>query len=805
MNFLPDLSRFFATAYDAESVLPATYSPFLVVVSFLIAALAGFAFIHLSHWIAEQKTSFVRSCWITVGALIMGLGIWAMHFVGMIAYQLPIPIIYDPLPTAASALPAVIASGLSLRMVARTQVSYVRLVLGGVVLGGGIGLMHYTGMAAMDVEAFVRYDPMLFTASILVAVILAICALWMARRRTRGPFSVVTLVRELYSAVLIGSAVAGMHYTAMSSTLCFSLGIEPGESTGMDSDLLAILTTIVATMVLLAGIAAVIFDRRLTIAIRQQEHAADWAEESDRRLTEAVEAMSGSLALFDADEALVFSNSHFREAYGLQDAGDGQALSYQNVLNWHAAEKRALKDHAEEASREVVRRLRDGRERGIPLTLEGRNNTWSMIRQRRTENGGTVFLCTDVTDIRQTEALLQQQQNRLRLIMDNVADAVLTISSEGVIESYNRAAERIFGFSAEEMIGQSAFRLMANGQRTLQGNRFGHYLEKPDSRSPDSESFEIVCQHKTGYTVFVEAVLSEVTEHGRTVIVGAFRDMTERRLNAIALEKARTQAEKASMAKTEFIAHMSHELRTPLNAVIGMSEALLMLESLRTDPVQLQEYLTDILASGRHQLTLVNDMLDLSTIESGGRSKTIERLDICAETESVIRPFGKSIENKSVKILPLRSEQPVFIMADRQAFNQVLMNLLSNAVEHAGDNLEITISLDDRSSEQTVGLTVSDNGKGMPRELLKQLGQPFPLIRSAYVRRDDEASTASTGLGMSIVYRLMEMNGGRITVDSVIGGGTSVTTYWLRRQEQTGSDTDNGTGTGTVSVPAVGC
>ena len=569
----------------------------------------------------------------------------------------------------------------------------------------------------------------------------------------------------------------------------------------MDADLLAILTTIVATMVLLAGIAAVIFDRRLTIAIRKQEHAADWAEEADRRLTEAVEAMSGSLALFDADEALVFSNSHFREAYGLQDAADGQVLSYQNVLNWHVAEKQVFQDTAGEASQDVVQRLRDSREQGVPVTLEGRNNTWSMIRQRRTINGGTVFLCTDVTDIRQTEALLQQQQNRLRLIMDNVADAVLTISSDGIIESYNRAAERIFGFSAEEMIGASASRLMARGQNTIQGNRFGQYLEKPDSRSPDSESFEIVCQHKTGYTVFVEAVLSEVTEHGRTVIVGAFRDMTERRLNAIALEKARTQAEKASMAKTEFIAHMSHELRTPLNAVIGMSEALLMLETLRTDPVQLQEYLTDILASGRHQLTLVNDMLDLSTIESGGRSKTIERLDICAETESVIRPFGKSIENKSVKIIPFQAERPVFIMADRQSFNQVLMNLLSNAVEHAGDNIEIRISLDDRSSEQTVGLTVTDNGKGMSGELLKQLGQPFPLIRSAYVRRDDEASTASTGLGMSIVHRLMEMNGGRITVNSAIGGGTSVTTYWSRREvdEQTTVDT------GVAPVPSAGC
>tara|TARA_R110002110_G_scaffold91964_19_gene239319 strand:+ start:3442 stop:5862 length:2421 start_codon:yes stop_codon:yes gene_type:complete len=805
MNFLPDLSGFFASAYDAESVLPATYSPFLVVVSFLIAALAGFAFIHLSHWIAEQKTSFVRTCWIVVGALIMGLGIWAMHFVGMIAYQLPVPIIYEPVATAASALPAVIASGLSLQMVARSQVSHLRLVLGGVVLGGGIGLMHYTGMAAMDVEAFVRYDPMLFTASILVAVILAICALWMARRRTRNPFSVVTLIREVYSAVLIGCAVAGMHYTAMSSTLCFSLGIEAGENFGMDTDLLAILTTIVATMVLLAGIAAVIFDRRLTIAIRKQERAADLAEESDRRLTEAVEAMSGSLALFDADESLVFSNSHFRVAYGLQDAADASRLSYQNVLDWHVAEKQTFRENGgknagENTGKNAGEALREGRDKGVPITLEGRNNSWSMIRQRRTINGGTVFLCTDVTDIRQTEVLLQQQQNRLRLIMDNVADAVLTISSAGVIESFNRAAERIFGFSAEEMVGQPATRLIATGQKTIQGNRFGHYLEKPDSRSPDSDSFEIVCQHKSGNTVFVEAVLSEVKEHGRTVIVGAFRDMTERRLNAIALEKARTQAEKASMAKSEFIAHMSHELRTPLNAVIGMSEALLMIETLRTDPAQLHEYLTDILASGRHQLTLVNDMLDLSTIESGGRSKNIERLDICAETESVIRPFVRSLDGKTVTIIPPGIEYPVFIMADRQSFNQVLINLLSNATEHAGDNLEITISLDDRSSEQSVGLTVSDNGKGMPDELLKQLGQPFPLIRSAYVRMDDDVSKASTGLGMSIVYRLMEMNGGRVTVNSTIGGGTSVTTYWLRRdaEEQTGTDA------GIVSVPVAG-
>ncbi|MEQ9199230.1 MAG: MHYT domain-containing protein, partial [Rhodospirillales bacterium] len=454
MTGVLDLSGYFAVGLDSETALSATYSPLLVVISFLIAALAGFAFIHLSHWIAEQKPSFVRTSWIVTGALIMGLGVWAMHFVGMIAYQIPVPVIYDPAITASSALPAVIASALSLQMVARSRVGYLRLVLGGVVLGGGIGMMHYTGMAAMEMEAFVRYDPALFAASILVAIILAICALWVARRRTRNPFSVITFIRELYSAILIGAAVAGMHYTAMSSTLCFATGNRAVESPGMDAALLAVLTTIVAVMILIAGIAAVIFDRRLTIAVRNQERATDQAAEADRRLNEAVEAMSGSLALFDAGERLVFSNSQFRTLYGLQQAEQDGGLFYQTVLDWHVADYESFRRNRDPGARDVVKRLRESRDRGQPITLEGRNSRWLMIRQHRTVNDGTVFLCTDVTDIRQTEALLEQQQNRLRLIMDNVADAVLTISSEGVIESFNRAAERIFGFPEEEIVGQ---------------------------------------------------------------------------------------------------------------------------------------------------------------------------------------------------------------------------------------------------------------------------------------------------------------------------------------------------------------
>ncbi|MEQ9199441.1 MAG: ATP-binding protein, partial [Rhodospirillales bacterium] len=105
---------------------------------------------------------------------------------------------------------------------------------------------------------------------------------------------------------------------------------------------------------------------------------------------------------------------------------------------------------------------------------------------------------------------------------------------------------------------------------------------------------------------------------------------------------------------------------------------------------------------------------------------------------------------------------------------------MSNAVTHAGEDLEITVRLDDHSSDRSIGLSVADNGRGMPDDLVKELGQPFPLIRSAYVRSNDQAAVSGTGLGLSIVYRLMEMNGGKITVSSIIGSGTDVTTWWPR-------------------------
>jgi len=488
--------------------------------------------------------------------------------------------------------------------------------------------------------------------------------------------------------------------------------------------------------------------------------------------------MPGCLALFDHASFMQVCNAQFRETYDLDPE---QTVSFDDVLCHHVIE-RERHGTGQDAEEDIAHLLRDGYEVGTPVTLKAPDGAWSMIRQTRTATGDTVFLRTDITVSKQTEIELSRQQQRLNRIMDNVADALVTVDGSGVITSFNRAAERIFGPSRERAIGQDITRLLTCSP-DIPEEAFPEFLRQQARRG---EMFEIAGRHSDGHEIFLEAVFSEVREDGKPILIAAIRDVTDRRLTAIALERARVAAERASNAKTEFISHMSHELRTPLNAIIGMTEALLMIDQIRTDPQRLHDYLTDIHASGTHQLALVNNILDLSTIESGGRKVHIETFDLFEEARSAIGPIRSSLVGH-VEPVPLHvSGEPALIRADRQSVNQVILNLVSNAILHGGDGITVEIRVHAVSggtaggspADNMVCLEVSDNGCGIPDDLLRNIGQPFPQINSAYTRARGEPDRPSTGLGLSIVDRLMGMNGGRYRIDSRVGVGTTVSTFW---------------------------
>jgi cell cycle sensor histidine kinase DivJ len=235
-----------------------------------------------------------------------------------------------------------------------------------------------------------------------------------------------------------------------------------------------------------------------------------------------------------------------------------------------------------------------------------------------------------------------------------------------------------------------------------------------------------------------------------------------------ALERSRADAERASVAKSRFLATVSHELRTPLNAIIGFSEMLAKEGSLALGLERRQEYARLINESGRHLLSVVNSILDMSKIETGNFEIVPELLapkqvisDACHMLALEAREAGIGI------VLRLPDELPR-IIADKCALSQIVLNLVANAIKFSNPGGCVAVSATIRN--ETIAVTVEDNGVGIGTEDLTQVGKAFFQARSSYDRRHD-----GTGLGLSIVKGLLALHGGGMEIASRLGEGTRVT------------------------------
>jgi len=248
--------QFLTSGIDKSLAYPGTYVMPLVVLSVLVASFAAYSALAITEKLTRVSDHYIKQTWLWIGALAMGVGVWSMHFVGMLAFKLPFTVNYDPWVTLISLLPAFIASRIALGFMTKETIGFWRLNLGGILMGVGIGTMHYTGMAAMLMNAQMYYDPLLFILSILVAHILATFALYI--KFAFGAASRINVNRDrIISSLIMGCAVAGMHYTGMKAAFYFPgkdvlcLSGTPGPApffSGMDPSSLAFIVTSVAAI-----------------------------------------------------------------------------------------------------------------------------------------------------------------------------------------------------------------------------------------------------------------------------------------------------------------------------------------------------------------------------------------------------------------------------------------------------------------------------------------------------------------------------------------------------------------------------
>jgi PAS domain S-box-containing protein len=307
---------------DPGTAVAGTYDLPLVVLSVSIACIASYAAFAFSERINVAEVALNKLGWLATGAVAMGSGVWAMHFIGMLAFILPLHVGYDLLVTGISMAPAVLAAGAALYTVSQPKIEPTNILVGGLVMGTGIGVMHYTGMAAMRSDAVMRYDPTLFAVSIAVAIVLATASLFLkslVSARTTYP----TLDwKTVGSSLVMGIAISGMHYTAMAATYFFpGIGDELDVIT-LNPRYLAISVGLVTTFIIGLLVVATAVGRRLEAAVRweievaERKHAEIALRENENLLNSIIENVPVGLLLKDSNHIVERVNSTYLNWYG---------------------------------------------------------------------------------------------------------------------------------------------------------------------------------------------------------------------------------------------------------------------------------------------------------------------------------------------------------------------------------------------------------------------------------------------------------------------------------------------------------
>ena len=750
------LNNFFVTQVDSSNLMVGDYNYFLVALSIVLAAVASFFALHFASVAQHIVIKKYKNIALVSGSFIMAGGIWSMHFVGMLAFDMGHPVTYDPLLTALSLIPSILASYITLKRLIKPNLSIWQLLLNGLFVGGGIGAMHYIGMEAMVMNAELRYDPTWFIFSIVIAVALAFVALSTQYYVGRLWTGLSQKWLSGISALIMGGAISGMHYAGMAGARFISSAEEVSHA-HMSSAPNSYLSFVVATITLLLSILA----SNIASQLRYRQLLLEKTVSEVRLKTTLDTAVDGIITINSKGTIVEFNKSASTIFGWLEEEIINQSFLTLLPPNYVDEFASALENFRKTGNTSV-----SGSEREICAVNKSGHVFPIRMGVGRVDipNSETLFVAfiSDISIKKSMEETIKKREKQYSSLITNIPGASFRclMDENWTAIFVSDAIYDIAGWEAADFYDNTI-----TFARLIHPDDLKLMLDPEDESSKNKTySIEYRLKHKSGHYVWV-------MENGSIIynddgipewMDGVILDISQRIKIENELRLAKIKAEASAESKSSFLANMSHEIRTPMNAIIGFSDILLDSDVSGEN----KKHLATISKSARSLLHLLNDILDSAKLEKNKLELDIQVFVLANMVDTVISTLWLQARNKGLELhFEIKTDVARAYLGAEDRIRQVLMNILGNAIKFTEKgNVTLIVA---KNSNNSLRFSVQDSGIGIPPERLKNIFDPFTQADASMSRR-----FGGTGLGTSISKQLVTLMGGELHVKSDMGVGS---------------------------------